>query len=137
MAIMRWQPLSMRWPNIWDWDEEDGVPGVAASDNLDVFETADEVVVEASIAGIAEDKVDITFERGVLWIRAEAEEEKKEGRKYYRKATRSYSYKVAVPGDVDMKKEPAAQIDNGVVTVTFRKAEEVKPRKIAVKRKAV
>jgi HSP20 family protein len=136
MAIVRWQPFSMRWPNVWDWDEEDLVPGTVASDNLDVFETADEVVVKANVAGIPDEKVDITFEKGVLWIRAEEEEEKKEGRKYYRKATRSYSYKVAVPGDVDLKKDPDARIEKGVVTVTFKKAEEVKPKKIAVKKQA-
>lgn len=134
MAIVRWQPFNMRWPNIWDWDEDDLVPGMG-SDNLDVYETQDEVVVNANVAGIPDDKVDITFEKGVLWIRGEEAEEKKEGRKYYRKASRSYSYKVAVPGNVDMKLDPAATIEKGVVTVTFKKAEEAKPKKIAVKQK--
>ncbi len=133
MAIVRWDPFQMRWPNVWDWDSDDQLPAVVSSDNLDVYETTDEVVVKANIAGIQDEKVDITFEKGVLWIRAEEEEEKKEGRKYYRKATRSYSYKVAVPGNIDVKTDPEAIIKNGVVTVTFKKAEEEKPRKISVK----
>ena len=132
MAMVRWDPFQlMRWPDIWD-DED--FP-VAATRDLDLYETDDEVVVKASIAGVSEDKLDITFEKGVLWIRAEEEQEEKEGKKYYRKASRSYSYKVAVPGDIDMGKEPTAEINNGVVTVTFKKAEKAKPKKISVKAK--
>lgn len=135
MAIVRWQPFNMRWPNIWDWDEDE-MPITPGGDNLDVYETQDEVVVKANVAGIPDEKVDITFEKGVLWIRGEEEAEVKEGRKYYRKASRSYSYKVAVPGNVDLKNDPDASIEKGVVTVTFKKAEEAKPKKITVTRKS-
>jgi HSP20 family protein len=137
MAIVRWQPFNMRWPNIWDNEEDDFLPTVG-SDNLDVYETTDEIVVKANVAGIPDEKVEITFEKGILWIQAEEEsEEKKEDRKYYRKASRSYSYKVAVPGNVDLKSEPQAVIEKGVVQVTFKKAEEAKPKKITIKRAGV
>lgn len=134
MAIVRWDPLQMlRWPSVWD-DEEGYNPDHGS--NMDIFETENEVVVRATIAGIAEDKVEITFEKGVLWIRAEEEQVNKEGKKYYRKATRSYSYKVAVPGNIDLKQDPSAEIEHGVVTITFKKAEEAKPRKISVTTKS-
>lgn len=133
MTIVRWDPLQlMRWPSVWD--EEDGI-GTVADSNLDIYETTNEVVVKANIAGVQDNKVEITFEKGVLWIRAEEELEEKEGKKYYRKATRSYSYKVAVPGNIDMKTDPEAVIEHGVVKVTFKKAEEAKPKKIAIKTK--
>jgi HSP20 family protein len=133
MAIVRWDPFKMmRWPDFWD---EDDMPMMSGRE-LDLYETADEVVVKASVAGVAEDKVDITFEKGILWIRAEEAEETREGKRYYRKASRSYSYKVAVPGDIDMSADPKAEISNGLVTVTFKKAEQAKPRKIAIKGKA-
>ncbi len=131
MAIVRWDPLQiMRWPSIWD-DEE--LTSTVADSNLDIYETANEVVVRANVAGIALDKVDITFEKGILWIRGEEETEQKEGKKYYRKATRSYSYKIAVPGNIDAKAEPQAVMENGVVKITFTKAEEAKPKKITIK----
>jgi HSP20 family protein len=130
MALVQWQPL--RWPSVWDWDDE--MMPAAGGNNLDVFETADEVVVRANVAGVDEDKVEITFEKGVVWIRAEENQEERDGKKFYRKATRSYSYKVAVPGNVDLKQEPKATIEKGVVTVSFRKAEEAKPKKIAITR---
>lgn len=135
MAIVRWDPLRvMRWPNVWDWDEDELTPQ-ASVDNLDIFETANEVIVRANVAGVVSDKIDITFEKGVLWIRAESEEESKEGKKYYRKASRSYSYKVAIPGDIDLNTEPQAKIENGLVTITFKKAEIAKPKKISIKTK--
>ncbi len=130
MAIVRWDPLQlMRWPAIWD---EEGLVPSGGDNNLDVYETENEVVVRANVAGVDRNKVDITFEKGVLWIQAEEEMEQKEGKKYYRMATRSYSYKVAVPGNIDLKNEPEAVVENGVVRVTFKKAEEAKPKKIAV-----
>lgn len=133
MAIVRWDPFQiMRWPSVWD---DEGLAGVTADSNLDVYETANEVVVQANVAGIPKDKVELTFEKGVLWIRGDEEREEKEGKKYYRKATRSYSYKVAIPGNIDTKTEPEAVVENGVVKVTFTKAEEAKPKKIAVKAK--
>ena len=134
MAIVRWDPFRtmMRWPSIWDDDE---IMSPTVSDQLDIYETEGEVVVKANVAGVDDSRVDITFERGVLTITADKSEEEKQGKKYYQKATRSYSYRVAVPGNVDMRNEPEADIENGVVTVIFKKAEEAKPKKIAVKRK--
>lgn len=129
MAIIRWSP--MRWPSIWDDDDWGMTP---TQENLDVYETAEEVAVKACVAGVEPEKVEITFEKGVLTITAAAEEEAKEGKKYYSKSSRSYSYRVAVPGNIELKHEPEAKVEHGVVTVTFRKAEEEKPRKIAIKK---
>ena len=130
MAIIRWDPMSsmLRWPNIWE-DEDFGVANIG-SDNLDVYETKDEVVVKANVAGVDPDKVEITFEKGVLTLTAREEVEEKEGKKYYKKATRSYSYRVAVPGNIDLGSDPEAKVNHGIVSVTFKKAEEAKPRKI-------
>lgn len=134
MTIIRWDPMSsmLRWPNIWE-DEDFGVAAVG-SDNLDVYETKDEVVVKANVAGVDPDKVEITFEKGVLTLTAREEVEQKEGTKYYKKATRSYSYRVAVPGNIDLGTEPEAKVTHGIVSVTFKKAEEAKPKKISIKK---
>lgn len=133
MAIIRWDPMSsmLRWPNIWD---EEDFPMASTSDNLDVYETKDESVIKANVAGIDPDKVEITFEKGVLTISGQDESEEKEGKKYYKKASRSYSYRVAVPGNIDLATEPEAKVTHGIVTVTFKKAEEAKPKKIAIKK---
>lgn len=134
MAIIRWDPMSslLRWPSIWedeDWDVASPQGG-----NLDVYETKDEVVVQANVAGVDPDKVEITFEKGVLTLTAREEVEEKEDKKYYKKATRSYAYRVAVPGNIDLSAEPEAKVNHGIVTVSFKKAEEAKPKKIAIKK---
>lgn len=138
MSLIRWNPtysMLSRWPSIWDEDEM-GSMLTGAGNNLDVYETADEVVIKANVAGVPTEKVDITFEKGVLWIQAQKEEqEQDEGKKHYSRSSWSYSYKVAVPGEIDYTKEPDATVDNGIITVTFKKAEASKPKKLTVKAK--
>jgi HSP20 family protein len=135
MSIIRWNPtysMLSRWPSIWD---EDDLSSVAPSmgNNLDVYETANEVVIKANVAGIPTEKVDLTFEKGILWIQASKDEETEDPqKKHYSKSSWSYSYKVAVPGEIDHTKEPEATIDNGVITVTFKKAEASKPKKLTI-----
>jgi len=136
MAIVRWDPFSlMRWPNSVFGEDMDELVPVHPSNNLDIYETADSVVVKANVAGIPDDKVDITFEKGMLWIRAENVEEQKEDRRHFMRSNWSYSYKIAVPGNIDLKKDPTATVNHGVITVTFAKLEEEKPRKIAISKK--
>lgn len=135
MAIVKWDPLRtfMRWPSLWE--DEDWNIATASSDQLDVYETKTQVVIKANVAGVDENKVEVSFDKGVLTISAQETEEQKEEKKYYRKASRSYSYRVVVPGNVDVKKEPKAEIDRGVIEVRFIKAEEAKPKKINVKKR--
>lgn len=138
MSIVRWSPMSSmlnRWPSIWDDDDLETVFS-RASHNLDVYETDDEVVVKANVAGVSNDDIDITFEKGVLWIKADKlEEEKDESKKHYSKSSWNYSYKIAVPGMIDMNTEPDAQVENGVLSITFKKAEASKPKKLQIKAK--
>ena len=134
MAIIRWDPMTslLRWPNIWE--DEDWVVAASGPENLDVYDTRDEVVVKANVAGVDPDKVEITFEKGILTLTAREEVEEKEDKKYYKKATRSYAYRVAVPGNIDLSIEPEAKVNHGIVSVTFKKAEEAKPKKIMIKK---
>ncbi len=137
MSLVRLNPaLSLlgRWPDVWN---EDEFPTLSTTNQLDVYETDDSVVVKANVAGVSADAVDTTFEKGVLWIRAEAHEEKSdEKRKHYSTSSWSYSYKVAVPGEIEYSHEPSAEISNGVLTVTFKKAEASKPKKLVIKAKS-
>lgn len=133
MTIIRWDPMSslLRWPSVF---EDEGFGLSSASDNLDVYEDKDQVVVKANVAGVDPDKVEITFEKGVLTLSAQEESEESEGKKFYKKATRSYTYRVAVPGHIDLAKEPEATVKHGIVSVVFKKAEESKPKKISIKK---
>lgn len=127
----RFFTLPVRWQ---DWDDEDTMP-TTSMNNLSISEDDKNVYVSAAVFGVNPKDVDITFDKGMLWIKAESKEEEKDGKKYYRKATSSFSYRVAVPGEIDPNAEPQANIEHGVVTVTFTKSPKSQPKKIAVKAK--
>jgi HSP20 family protein len=135
MSLMRMSPLMRalnRWPTVWE--DDDLLDVTTATNNLDVYETEDEVVVKANVAGVPVEKVDVTFEKGVLWIKAEREEEKTdEERQHYSRSSWNYSYRVAVPGMIDYNQEPNAEVEDGVITVSFKKAEASKPKRLSVK----
>lgn len=136
MSLVRWSPMISalnRWPSIWD-DEDLNNYMSSASNNLDVFETDNEVVVKANVAGVSADKIEVMYEKGVLTITANAAEESSdEKKKHYSKSSWQYSYRVAVPGMLDHTAEPSAEVKDGVITLTFKKAEASKPKKLTVK----
>lgn len=121
-----------RFPSLWD-EDEDFWSLSSSPSGLTVSEDDKHVFVEAQVPGIDPEKIDVTYDKGVLWIRGQQEQEEK-GKKFYRKAASQFSYRVAVPGDIDEQKEPEASCKNGVMKVTFMKKLEVQPKKIAVKK---
>lgn len=110
---------------------EDVFPTNNAINGLEVSEDNKNVYISAAVPGIDPKDVDVTFDKGVITIRAEKKEEEK-GKKFQRRATSSFFYQV-MPQNIDMKKEPVAVCKNGVMTVIMQKPESSKPKKIAVK----
>lgn len=108
------------------------MPTYETANGLSISEDDKNIYVEAAVPGVEPREIDITFHKGMLWIKGEAKEEEKK-KKYYRKATASFSYRVAIPEDVDMTTEPEAVCKNGVMTVTFAKSVKTQPKKITIK----
>lgn len=136
MALMRWSPMVSRmlsqWPDQWD-DDFFSLSANSLGTGLEVYETEKEVVIKANVAGVKEDQIDLTFEKGVLLITAENEEEKAdEQRTHYAKNSWEYSYKVAVPGILDQSAEPQAELVSGVLTVRFAKSKASQPQKLKI-----
>lgn len=122
------------WPSFWDDESFPVIP--AAARELDVYEGENEVVVKANVAGVSPDDINVTFEKGVLWIQAKSTKEEEDKKlKYYTKSSWNYSYKVTVPGLIDYNREPNVDLENGVLKVTFAKSEASKPKKLTVKAK--
>lgn len=113
--------------NDWDWDLATNTPS-----GLSISEDDKYVYVAASLPGVDPKDVEVTFDKGVVWIKGEMVEEEKD-KKYYRKASSSFSYRVAIPGDIDMDHEPEATSKHGIMTVKFAKKPEAQPKKITVK----
>lgn len=115
--------------------DEDDWQSFLPSSGLTVSEDDRHVYVEAAMPGLDADKVEVTFDKGVLWVRGNKEEsEEDKNKKFYRKASSSFSYRVAVPGDIDEKAEPDASYKNGVMKVTFAKTPVSEPKKINVRK---
>ena len=126
-------------PSLRPWfEDEDWITSLPASaSGLSVSEDNKNIYVEAHMPGLKEDDIEITYQKGELWIRGDRkEEEKDKDRKYYRTASSSYSYRVLIPTEVDEKAEPDAQYQDGVMRVTFKKAAAAQPKKITVKKTA-
>ncbi len=117
------------------WDDEDFWPAASRiSSGVSISEDEKNIFVEVAVPGISPKNIDTTVKDNQLWIHGEQkEEEKDKARKYYRKANRSFSYRIAIPGEVDSKVEPDATCANGVMTVKFQKSPKAQPKKIQVK----
>lgn len=104
---------------------------------VDMYQTDDEVVVKASIPGFKAEDVQINVTGDILTLRGEVkrEEEKKEKAWHIREQRwGSFERSVAMPTAVVADKAKA-EFENGILTVTLPKAEEVKPKTITVKAK--
>lgn len=104
------------------------------SPSLDVYDDKDAFVVALEVAGLRKEDFEISFHDGVLSIAGERKaEESKEGSTCFRRERfyGRFSRSVAIPAAVQSDKITAAYKD-GVLTVTLPKAEEAKPKQIAV-----
>jgi HSP20 family protein len=113
----------------------DGVSsGSAWTPAVDIFDTDQAIVLRAELPGLTPDDIDIEIDDNVLSLRGERrfEETVQEGR-YYRleRAYGHFQRNVTLPQGVKAD-EISASFDNGVLSVRVPKAEEVRPRKIAV-----
>lgn len=104
---------------------------------IDMYQTNDDVVVRAVVPGFRSDQVQINVTGDVLTIRGEAQqEEQTKDKAWHIREHRfgSFERSVALPVPV-VSDKATAEFENGVLTITLPKAEEVKPRTISIKAK--
>jgi len=102
---------------------------------VDMYETDDSVVVKTAIPGVKADDIEVSVTGDTLTIKAETKEEQEVKEENYLRRERrfgSYCRSVTLPGGLEADKAEA-NYENGVLTLTFPKAEEVKPKTIEVK----
>ena len=106
---------------------------------IDMYQTANDVVVKASLPGFKPEEVDISIAGDTLTIKGEHKEEKEVKEEDYLYKERRYgSFTRSLPIPVQVKSDKAeAVFENGVLTLTLPKAEEIKPKQIKVKAKAM
>ena len=102
---------------------------------INVWEDADQFVVEADLPGVDPAKIDIEVNEGkTVLIKGEREIALEEGRVAYRSERFQGQFRrdFTLPSLVDASRVEASY-DKGVLRVTLPKAESAKPRKIVVK----
>jgi HSP20 family protein len=101
----------------------------------DIYETLDSVVVQLDIPGVKADQIDIQCEKGMLSIKGERPFTGViEQQTYYRieNVYGPFERYFEIPRTLDTNKVAAKCLD-GVLTLTFPKTEEAKPKKIEIK----
>lgn len=102
---------------------------------VDVYQTDDDVVVKAPIAGVRPEDLEISITDEVVTIKGERKEQQEIKREnylcqecYWGAFSRSYVLPVAVSGD-----KAQASLKNGILTITIPKQEKTKVKTIQVK----
>jgi len=148
MAIERWRPFTdlMSLRQAMDRLFEDSFVrpsraletlGEVAAPALDVYQTASEIVVKAALPGVKPEDVSIDITGETLTVKGESkadQEVKREDYLYQERRYGAFSRSVVLPGGLKTDKAEAT-MDDGVLTLTIPKAEEVKPKAIKVKPK--
>lgn len=100
---------------------------------VDVYETANEFVVEAVVPGVAEDDVILEFEDGNLVVSGEVPTIRHESATYHLRERwhGHFERTLAFPTEIDAD-EIEATLEKGVLTIRLPKTAAAKPRQIPV-----
>jgi len=148
MAIERWHPFTelMSLRQAMDRLFEDSFVrpshvltslGEVAAPALDVYQTPSEVVVKAALPGVTPEDVSIDITGDTLTVKGESKAEqevKREDYLYQERRYGAFSRSVVLPSGLKSDKAEAT-MEDGVLTLTIPKAEEIKPKSIKVKAK--
>jgi len=102
---------------------------------VDVYEQDDNLVFDVELPGIAPEDVEIEVEKGVLTLRGTRETSRKvddDGTLRLEREWGTFERAFRLADTLDPDSADAA-MNNGVLTVSFHKREEVKPRRIEIK----
>ena len=116
-----------------EWENADDFPGQLA---VDVYETADKLVVKARTAGISKSDLDVSISDNILTISgilSGGEEEQTTKwhiqECYWGEFSRTIALPVPVREDEDSVK---AELKDGVLTISFEKVKTEAPKRIAI-----
>ena len=104
---------------------------------VDMYQTDNEVVVKAALPGIKADEVQLNVAGEVLTIKGETKQENETKEKAYHIREQrwgTFERSLVLPTEVVADKAKA-DFENGILTITLPKAEEVKPKTINIKTK--
>ena len=99
---------------------------------VDIFESDEAYTLVTSVPGFREEQVEVTFEDGILTIKAKADEHGTPGRWLRQERPfGSFVRRLEVPAQVETTKI-AAHFENGELTISIPKTAKPKPVKIEI-----
>jgi HSP20 family protein len=104
---------------------------------VDMYQTDDEIVIKAALPGIKADEVQISVTGEALTLKGEVkQEEETQEKAYHIREQRwgAFERTIMLPTDVVADKAKA-DFEDGILTISLPKAEEVRPKTITVKAK--
>ena len=113
--------------------EESTIPARVFVPSSDIYETQDTLTVILEMPGVEKNNVDVRVEDGVLSVLGKLDLSKYQGLQplYVEYNVGHYSRSFQLPSKVDQSKI-AAELKDGVLSLTLPKVEQAKPRIIQV-----
>jgi HSP20 family protein len=113
--------------------DEKTVPARYYVPPTDIFETEDSLTVVMELPGVEKQAIDVNVENDVLRIDARIDFAKYEGLEplYTEYSVGHFARSFTLSNKVDQQ-QISAQLNDGVLTLTLKKAKEALPRRIAV-----
>lgn len=127
------QPAVNEHPGQWEEEPEEEIQEGELS--VDIYQTADSIVVKALVAGVNPNSIDISLTRDMVTIRGSREEHKEvDGENYFYKELYwgSFARTILLPEEVDVD-EADASTNHGILVIRLPKINKDRKTKLKVK----
>jgi HSP20 family protein len=145
MAIVRWEPFRDLLATQKEFDRlfreafspmfgEGEISTRTWAPAVDIYETADNIVLKAELPGVDPKDVEIRVEDNTLFLKGERKFEKEVKEENYHRVERSYgsfARSFSLPSSIAADKV-TAEYKDGLLTLTMPKREEAKPKTIKI-----
>lgn len=145
MDLVRWRPfrdlatmqeeMNRLFDRMFDrFPERRGISEGICSPCVDISETKDDLVITVEIPGMKKDDIKVSLNDNILTLKGEKRQEKVVDEENYHRIERSYGAfhrSFTLPTAVQQDRVKASYKD-GVLQITLPKAEEAKPKEIAI-----
>ena len=144
MKLVKWSPADLMVPDVLDRMFNEMTKSLNLlnpeveriwSPNVDVSEDKDNYYVHVEVPGMKREDLHIDVENNVLVVKGEKKFEKKDEDLNYHRMERQYGTferRFNLTDQIQVDKIEAAY-DDGILTITLPKTEEIKPRDIEIK----
>ena len=115
-----------------EWIEEEAEEGQLT---VDVYQTADDIVIRSIVAGVSAGDLDVSISRDMVTIRGKRDEDKEvSDDNYFHKELYwgSFSRTILLPAEIEVE-EAQAQEKHGILTIRLPKIDKEKQTKLKVK----